>query len=113
MTKPKVADTSDPTQRASRALSKLLFGGATYRLEIGAAIAATPIVNTAELSRALSVVRQSVNQELRILERAGLLIRAPGSGREVYLWRQESRYWAWCEEAHANAARMLERMPRF
>jgi hypothetical protein len=48
----------------------------------------------------------SVNTELKILERAGLLVRLPKERgeRKVYLERQESAYWQacveWVERAH-------------
>ncbi len=81
-----------------------------YRLEIGAAIAHTQIVNTAELADELGISRQSVNQELRILERAGLLARAPSSpgSRKVFLIPAKSGYWFWCLEALSNASLMLK-----
>jgi predicted transcriptional regulator len=105
---------SDVSQRATRALSKALFGGAQYRVEIGAAIAEGSVINTAELAEKLGIVRQSVNQELLLLERIGLLARMPkGSDRKVYLIRQESSYWTWCKEASTHAAGMLEREPQF
>jgi DNA-binding transcriptional ArsR family regulator len=105
----------DRTRRATRALSRVLFGGARYRIEIGAAIAGRRRVNTAELAAQLDIARQSVNQELRVLERAGLLRRIAGRGRggEVFFMPQRSRYWRWCTEAQADAARMLERTPAF
>ena len=109
---------ADTSLRAARAISKLLFGGSQYRVEIGAAIAdgfasAKP-VNTAELADELHVSRQSVNHELQLLERAGLLIRIePDSGRKVFFLVQESHYWEWCREARARAATMLARVARF
>jgi len=105
----------DPDRRATRALSKLLFGGAGYRIEIGAAIAELRRVNTTELADQLDVARQSVNQELRVLEHAGLLrrIRRRGKGRAVFFAPQRSGYWRWCSEAQAKAVEMLERAPRF
>ncbi len=48
----------DVSLRAVRALSKALFGGAKYRIEIGAAISKTEVVNTAELSERLGIARQ-------------------------------------------------------
>jgi predicted transcriptional regulator len=107
---------TDVSIAATRALSKALFGGAQYRIEIGAAIADLPIVNTAELAVQLHLVRQSVNQELQVLERAGLLTRTPGTddgGRKVFFFRQESNYWSFCTEALSNAAEMLERKRPF
>ena len=99
--------------RQVRHLSKTLFGGAQYRLEVGAHIAASKdgIVNTAGLARELGVVAQSVNQELRLLESAGLITRLPrtGSERAVFFRREVSSYWAFCHEAYADAAVMLNR----
>jgi hypothetical protein len=47
----------------------------------------------------------SVNAELKVLGRAGLLRREEGSvrggGRRVYLLRQESAYWGFCLEVMA------------
>jgi DNA-binding IclR family transcriptional regulator len=95
----------------------MLFGGAQYRVEIGAAIADRGFVaNTAELAAELGINRQSVHQELTLLERVGLLVRAPRAGdseRKVYFTAQPSSHWGTCLEARADAARMLERMPRY
>jgi DNA-binding transcriptional ArsR family regulator len=102
---------ADVSVLATRAFSKALFGGAQYRVEIGAAIGQAPLVNTAELSEALGLARQSVNQELRILEGIGLLIRTErsgDSGRKVYLMKQNSDYWAFCAEAALKAADRLK-----
>jgi biotin operon repressor len=105
---PNVNHVPDVTLRASRAYSRLLFGGARYRVEIGVAIRARPVVNTAELADELGLSRQSVNQELRLLERCGLLCRVDGdSARKVYLIPQPSLYWDFCEEAAEAAERRL------
>ena len=100
-----------------RALSQLLFGGAQYRVEIGAAIADRGgVANTAELAAELGINRQSVHQELTLLERAGLLVRVQRVGnseRKVYFTAQRSSHWDTSLEARADAARMLERMPRY
>jgi predicted transcriptional regulator len=106
----------DVSLRATRALSKSLFGGATYRIEIGAAIAdGDGIVNTAGLADELNLVRQSVNQELKILETIGLLERREQAdgGRKVFLMRNVSTYWKWCREAQENAVEMLGRKEPF
>jgi predicted transcriptional regulator len=104
---------ADVSLRSARALSRLLFAGAHYRVEIGAAIAddsAKP-VNTAELAEELNLSRQSVNRELQLLESVGLLIRVEqDSGRKVYFLMQKSTYWAWCQEARTEAAAMLDRV---
>jgi biotin operon repressor len=105
---PNVNHPSDVSVRATRAYSRLLFGGARYRVEIGVAIRGCSMVNTAELADDLGLSRQSVNQELRLLERCGLLCRTEGdSGRKVYLIPQPSLYWDFCEEAALAAERRL------
>lgn len=103
---------SDVKSKRTRALSKLLFGGARYRLEVGAAVAASSdgIVSTPGLAKDLKLVPQSVSQELRLLERAGLVTRAEDMGdRRVFFARVESTYWAFCQEAEAEAETMLRR----
>lgn len=106
----KIAAESDVSIRAARFVSRAVFGGATYRIEIGAAIADRDIVNTAELAEDLGIVRQSVNKELQILESVGLLTRPPrGEGRKVFLMKEPSAYWEWCKEAMTNAREMLDR----
>jgi biotin operon repressor len=101
---PNVNHPPDVTVRAARAYSRLLFGGARYRVEIGVAIRGRSVVNTAELADELGLSRQTVNQELRLLEHCGLLCRVEGdSGRKVYLIPQPSLYWDFCEEAAVAA----------
>ena len=103
-----VEQTPDVSTRARRAFSKELFGGGGYRVEIGAAIKGAPMVNTAELAEKLGLSRQAVNQELRLLERAGLLTRTGSdSGRKVFFIPDKSLYWAFCAEAVEEAARRL------
>lgn len=66
--------------RATRALSKILFGGAQYRLEIGAAIAGVvefKYFSAGDLSKQTGISKQSINHELRALEAAGLIARVP------------------------------------
>jgi predicted transcriptional regulator len=93
---------------ATRAFSKALFGGAQYRVEVGAAIYENEVVSTADLAEELGLSRQSVNQELRLLERVGLLRREPsGSSRNVYLRKQDSDYWKFCAEAARGAVDRL------
>jgi DNA-binding MarR family transcriptional regulator len=80
-----------------------LFGGAQYRLEIGAAIAdGDGVVCIRDLAQELGDPpgMGSVNTELKVLERAGLLARAPRERgeRRVYLLRQPSAYWELCQE---------------
>ncbi len=109
-----VEQRSDVQVRAQRALSKVLCGGAQYRLEIGAAIAGAQMVNTMELATALDLNRQSVNKELHILRTAGLLREVDcGTAREVYFEPVASGYWAWCVEASREAQTMLERTMPF
>ena len=106
----------DAALRAARALSKAVFGGAGYRVEIGAAVGEQEYkaVNAADLAEQLGLARQSVNQELKVLERAGLLTRPDQlEGRKVFLVREKSSYWEWCIEARANAIEMLERQERY
>jgi hypothetical protein len=93
-----------------RQLSRVLFGGAQYRMEVGAAIAAGDgVVCIKDLAAELGDPPGvgSVNTELKVLERAGLLVRtAPEEGeRRVFLLRQESVYWQLCEELTSAARR--------
>ncbi len=107
---------ADVSLRAMRASSRTLFGGAQYRIEIGAAIGRRPFANTAELASELGLSRQSVNQELRILERMGLLHRVDGAddgGRKVFFDRVESDYWNFCAEAEAHALDRLQGVTHF
>jgi biotin operon repressor len=102
---------SDATKQ-TRHLSKVLFGGAQYRLEVGAAVAGTSdgIVSVPSLAKELGLVAQSVNQEVLLLERAGLLVRTDAmGGRTVYFQREASTYWSFCQEASTQAATMLRR----
>lgn len=95
-----------------RRLSRALFGGAQYRLEVGAAIAAAaPVVSGPDIRDALGIVAQSVNQEMLVLERAGLLVRVSSLAAErvVYYSVAESTYWAFCAEAATGAREMLGR----
>src|SRR3954463_8704505 len=100
---------SDEMQVAhTRQLSRALFGGAQYRAEVGAAIAAGDgVVCIKDLAAQLGDPPGvgSVNTELKVLERAGLLVRAaPEKGeRRVFLLRQDSVYWQLCEEMAAAA----------
>lgn len=110
---PNLDSQPDVKTAASRAFSRRLFGGAQYRLEIGAAIWLNPIVNTAELADDLGLSRQSVNQELRLLEQVGLLERQAGGERKVYLKRQESSYWSFCFEALGDALELMKRRREF
>ena len=90
-----------------RALSRSLFGGAQYRLEVGHAVAVSDgLVCIKDLAEQLGDPpgSGSVNAELKILERAGLLVRVPREKgeRRVYLARQYSAYWALCREMAAR-----------
>jgi DNA-binding MarR family transcriptional regulator len=96
-----VADTK--TLEAMRRRSRALFGGAQYRIEIGAAIAdGDGITCISDLAADLGDPpgTASVNTELKVLERAGLLVRAAKTKgeRRVFLIRQPSSYWALCKE---------------
>jgi predicted transcriptional regulator len=104
---------SDDEQRAAvRSLSRTLFGGAQYRIEVGAAIAASDgIVCLIDLVEILGDPpgKSSVNTELKVLERAGLLtrVRTPRDDRRrVYLFRQPSQYWSACLELARAPARV-------
>jgi DNA-binding MarR family transcriptional regulator len=90
-----------------RNLSRSLFGGAQYRLEVGYAIArGDGLVCIKDLAQQLGETpgAGSVNTELKILERAGLLVRVPREHgeRRVYLSRQDSVYWTLCREMAAR-----------
>jgi DNA-binding MarR family transcriptional regulator len=94
---------SDAKLDSLRAQSRALFGGAQYRIEVGAAIAAGDgLVCITDLADELGSPpgTGSVNTELKVLERAGLLVRLPKERgeRRVYLKRQESAYWQACAE---------------
>jgi hypothetical protein len=87
---------------AIRKRSKSLFGG-QYRVEVGAAIAeGDGLVCIKDLAQQLGDPPGvgSVNAELKVLERAGLLVRAPRepSSRKIYLIRQPSAHWDLCLE---------------
>jgi hypothetical protein len=90
----------------ARERSKALFG-AQYRVEVGAAIArGDGLVCIKDLADELGGPPGvgSVNAELRVLERSGLLVRGPRdrSSRKVYLLRQPSSYWEVCLELLAG-----------
>jgi hypothetical protein len=94
---------------AVRDLSRTLFGGAQYRLEIACAIAAGDgVVCIKDLAEVLGDPpgQGSVNTELKRLEQAGLLKRQPKStgDRRVMLKREECGYWACCEELAARVS---------
>lgn len=97
-----MADVIDLT--ATRELSRTLFGGAQYRIEVGAAIAESDgIVCMVDLVRLLGDPpgKSSVNTELKVLERAKLLSRPNiKRDRRIDLFRQESSYWQMCFELH-------------
>jgi hypothetical protein len=102
----------DLTQLRER--SRAIFGGAQYRLEVGAAIAdGDGIVCITDLAEELGDPpgKASVNTELKVLERAGLLTRVPRERgeRRVYLVRQESTYWKFCRETRDGFRRSRRR----
>lgn len=93
-----MADDIDLT--ATRDLSHTLFGGAQYRIEVGAAIAESDgIVCMVDLVKLLGDPpgKSSVNAELKVLERAKLLTR-PNivKDRRIDLLRQDSPWWGMC-----------------
>jgi predicted transcriptional regulator len=95
-----------------RELSRVLFGGARYRLEIGAALQEGDHVTITDLAETLGSppTKASVNTEMKLLESAGLLERLPRTGRDrhVYLRAVESSYWQTCRDlAQAAAAGRL------
>jgi DNA-binding MarR family transcriptional regulator len=110
---------SDVSSRATRALSKIVFGGAQYRIEIGAAIAALEdfkYFNGSEIAERIGVSKQTVSHELRMLEDAGLIVRIPradDSARKVFYTPTPSVYWQWCLEASRLAAELLDRKARY
>ena len=85
-----------------RELSRTLFGGAQYRLEVGAALNAGDLITIKDLAEQLGDPpgKASVNTELKLLEKAGLLERLPdvGSDRRVFLRPASSSYWDTCRE---------------
>lgn len=85
-----------------RNFSRILFGGAQYRLEVGAALDSEELTNIKDLAERLGDPpgTASVNTELKQLEKAGLLERLPrvGSDRRVYLRPVPSAYWQTCRE---------------
>src|SRR5436190_1591565 len=95
-----MADGIDLT--ATRELSRTLFGGAQYRIEVGAAIAESDgIVCMVDLVSLLGDPpgKSSVNAELKVLERAKLLARPNiKRDRRIDLLRQDSSYWGMCLE---------------
>src|SRR5437016_8169311 len=94
----------DAKRQGLRERSRALFGGAQYRLEVGAAIAdGDGIVCIKDLAEILGDPpgTGSVNTELKVLERSGLLerVRRERGERRVYLLRVESDYWNFCQKA--------------
>lgn len=90
-----------------RRLSRALFGGAQYRVEVGAAIREGDVVTISTLAEQLGDPpgRASVNVELKVLEAVGLLVRLPRvpADRHVYLAAVASAYWDTCREFVAAA----------
>lgn len=86
---------------AVRDLSRTLFG-AQYRLEVGAALSAGDFITIKDLAKQLGDPpgTVSVNTELKMLEKAGLLERLPrlGSDRRIFLQPRPSSYWDTCRE---------------
>lgn len=93
-----------------RALSRALFSGASYRAEIGAAIAdADAPVCAKDLLRVLDgkVGKATVSNEFKTLQQTGLLRAAPvdpNDRRKFLVPDEESAYWRLCQELR-DAAR--------
>jgi len=87
-----------------RSRSKLIFGGAQYRAEIGSVIRSGEILCCAEITSRLSDPpgRASINAEVRLLEDAGLLERQPRTGKTVYLRAVDTPYWDACRSLAAH-----------
>ena len=101
----------------TRELSRTLFGGAQYRIEVGAAIAGTHgMVCIVDLVGTLGQPpsQASVNAELKVLERAGLLSRAEKrqGERRVYLIPQRSPYWELCRTLRDQTSRRQKKSSR-
>jgi hypothetical protein len=109
-----VADDIDLSE--TRKLSRTLFGGAQYRIEVGAAIAESDgIICMVDLVRLLGDPpgKSSVNAELKVLERANLLSRPDiRHDRRIDLLRQDSAYWGMCLEFREATANKLRRSRR-
>lgn len=109
-----MADDIDLT--VTRELSRTLFGGAHYRIEVGAAIAESDgIVCMVDLVRLLGDPpgKSSVNAELKVLERATLLSRPNVKhDRRIDLLRQDSSYWGMCLELRDATAKEPARRRR-
>ena len=99
-----------------RSRSKLIFGGASYRAEIGSVIRSGEVLCCAEIAARLADPpgRASINAEVRLLEQVGLLERLPRTEKTVYLRAVETPYWEACRSlagrgefvgaTHANGA---------
>ena len=90
-----------------RGLCRSLFGGAQYRLEVGDAVAVGDgLVCIKDLAQQLGDPPDSgsVNAELKMREKGGLLVRVPRENGEprVYIIRQDSAYWTLCQEMAAR-----------
>jgi hypothetical protein len=109
-----MADDIDLT--GTRELSRTLFSGAQYRIEVGAAIAESDgIVCMVDLVKLLGDPpgKSSVNTELKMLERAKLLARPNlRRDRRVHLLRQDSSYWQMCLDLRDATAKKEERRKR-
>jgi hypothetical protein len=109
-----MADSPDLSR--TRELSQRLFGGARYRIEVGAAIAESDgLVCIVDLARQLGDPpgKGSVNTELKVFEKAGLLTRPDERrGGRIWLLRQESPFWDMCHKLRDNPARPQVRRRR-
>lgn len=103
----------DTDLTTTRVLSRTLFGGAQYRIEVGAAIAESDgIVCIVDLVKVLGDPpgKSSVNAELKLLERAELLSRPNlRHDRRIYLLRKESSYWQMCLDMRTTTAKTRAR----
>jgi hypothetical protein len=109
-----MADDIDLT--VTRKLSHTLFGGAQYRIEVGAAIAESDgIICAVDLVKLLGDPpgKSSVNVELKVLERAKLLARPNvRTDRRIHLVRQESPWWDMCRGLRDATAKKRGRRRR-
>lgn len=100
---------SDAQRESLRDLSGALFGGARYRLEVGAVIDAHDrLANTSEIARILGDPpgKGGVDRELKILETAGLLGRVSPKGKKPVYWQADaSPYWKMCRHYWTIAVR--------
>jgi hypothetical protein len=61
----------------------------------------------------LDLKAQTVNNELRKLESAGMLHRTDPEGRKVFLIGTKSGFWDLCQELESNAKTLLDNVRRY